>query len=109
MDIQLITPPKPLAAFAILALVATTLPAQADNYKDDSGLFEYFNKQKIREQNDGIVLERKKGRKKGTSTSLSLFGKSADPLPGNNYRNNYSSRDWSKQPPTTILKFDINF
>lgn len=98
-----------MAAFAVILSVAGEQSAKADSYKDDAGLFEYFNNQKIRERNDGIVLERKNGRRKGTSTTLSLFGKSEDPLPNNTYRNNYSSRDWSKQPPTSILKFGVQF
>lgn len=98
------------ASLVVLAMTTiATFPARADSFNDDAALFDYFNKQKIREQKDGIVLGRNTGRKKNTGSTLSLFGKNEDPLPNNSYRNNYSSRDWSKQPPTTILRFGVRF
>lgn len=109
MTFSILSPARRLTIVAVLTGLAATLPAKADSYNDDAGLFEYFNNQKKSERNNGIVLERQKGRRKGTSTTLSLFGKNEDPLPDNTYRNNYSSRDWSKQQPTTILKFGVQF
>ena len=95
---------------AIVFIFGSALPAHADTYKDDnlSELFEYFNNEKQRSR-DGIVLEQTKNRKRGTSATLSLFGRSADPLPDTFSRSNYRSRDWTKEGPTTILNFRLKF
>jgi len=95
----------------IIVIFGGTLPAHADSYNDDdvSGLFEYFNKEQQKARDEGVVLERIEGRKKRTSATLSLFGKSADPLPDSFSRNNYRSRDWTKEQPTTILNFRLEF
>jgi len=95
---------------AIIVISGGALPALAGSHNDDfSGLFEYFSKEEQKARNQGIILERTKRRKRGTSTTLSLFGRGADPLPDSFARSNFRSREWKKNEPTTILNLRLDF